>query len=182
VAPHSASRKQVMRLLAKMRKMARGFQNSAHLIPTFQVRGQTVTPAQALAMLQPSLSKADLVDSTRKTLTTCLAARDSGVLGDETLLRDLTNGLQVKLGSANVELSGFGVPYAQPRRVRTQAEEAVSAALRQQTRGVRGTMGRKQRAAITAAGRPGVVVVDATGKPIKGAGLAPVAPGKKPAK
>ncbi len=182
MAPHSASRKQVMRLLAKMRKMAQGFQTSAHLIPTFQMGGQTVTPAQARAMLQPSLTKADLVDTTRKALTAYLAARDSGVLGDEPLLRHLSAALYSALGGANVELATFGVPYAQPRRVRTQAEEAISAALRLQTRGVRGTMGPTQRAAVTAAGKPGVLVVDPTGKPIQGAGLPPVAPGKKPVK
>ena len=55
-------------------------------------------------------------------------------------------------------------------------------ALRLQTRKVRGTMGPKQRAAITTAGTPGLLVVDPTGKPIPGAGRAPVAPGKKPVK
>jgi hypothetical protein len=182
VAAHSAERKQVMRLLTKMRQLAKGLQSNGHLLATFEMLRQPVTPAQMLARLQPSLAAADQVEANRTALKQSLAARDKSILADQLYLQDVSIALSSNLGSTNPQLATFGVPYDKPRRKRSVEEEAVSVALRLQTRQVRGTMGPKQRAAITAAGKPGLVVVDPSGKPVAGVGRPPVAPGKKPTK
>jgi len=180
MAPHSASRKQVMRMLTKMRKMATGFQRNGNLLAKFEMLGRQVTPAQVLARLKPSLDAADQAETLKSQLKASLAARDESVLADQPYFAQVSISLVSTFGGRDPRLEYFGVPYEKPRKKRTAAEEAVSVALRKQTRQVRGTMGRKQRAAITSAGKPGVIVVDPSGKPI--GGLPPVPPGKKPSK
>ncbi len=179
MAPHSADRKQVKRLLAKMKKLAQGFQAHGSLLKKFVVNGVRMTPAQALARLRRSLATDEKAQSLKTQTAQALAVRDKAVLGDE----DFVVNLPVALTSAygpTPKLEDFGIPWKKTRKKRTAAEEAISAALRLQTRQVRGTMGKKQRAALTVAGKPGVLVVDPSGKPI--GGRPPIPPAKPPKK
>lgn len=180
MAPHSSSRKQVKRLLAKATQLANGFQKHGSLLPAFPVNGVEMTAAQALARLQQSLAAEAAADALKNQLTLALVARDKTVLGDEDFIVNLPVAVRSALGSTP-KLQVFGIPYGKTRKQRTSVEEAISAALRLRTRKVRGTMGRRQRAAVTTEGRPGLIVVDPTGEPIAG-GRPPVAPGKKPSK
>jgi hypothetical protein len=72
------------------------------------------------------------------------------------------------LGSDSPQLADFGLRARKPKRQPTAIELTISVANWRATRKARGTMGPKQRKAITTTGSPGVIVVDPNGKPLGG--------------
>jgi hypothetical protein len=178
---HTTERKQVMRAVAQARVLADGLEKHGDLLKGLRVRGKKMTVKQVRARLEPILVAADKADAAKLALKKELAARDAAIAAERSSLADFGAAILGSLGHGHPHLVSFGLPSGK-RRKRTQAEEAVSAALRRQTRKVRGTMGPKQRAAVTLAGTPGLLVVDPTGKVIPGLGLPPIPPGRKPQK
>jgi hypothetical protein len=175
---HTTERKQVMRTLAAARKLARGLESQGHLLTRLVMRGKRITVKQLQASLKPIIAAADKAEASKLAAAKDLAARDTVIGGKRGHVRDALAAVAGFLGSGHPASTEFGLPSGK-RRKRTQAEEAISAALRRQTRKTRGTMGAKQRAAVTVEGSPGLLVVDPSGKPISGVGLPPIPPGGK---
>jgi hypothetical protein len=174
---HSAERKQVMRALAQAKALARGLDVHGSLLTGMVVAGKKITVAQAQKRFQRMFAAAEKAEASKRALERDLAARDAAILPERDFLTQYSASVLGFLGPKRPELKVFGLPSGE-RRKRTQAEEAVSAALRRATRKVRGTMGPKQRAALTAAGRPGLLLVDPKGNPIGDAALPPIPPAK----
>ena len=82
-----------------------------------------------------------------------------------------------QFGAGSPQLVDFGITPKKARPPRTAAEKAVSSALATQTRTVRGPTSKKARAAVTTQGKPGLVLVSATGTPIPGGIAGPTPPG-----
>lgn len=96
-----------------------------------------------------------LVESTQKRLKAPLNCDFFDVA--KTLVRALDSPL----------LMDFGMkPASAKAKPRTASEKAVAAALAKQTKAVRGPTGKNERAATTAAGKPGLVLVSASGTPM----------------
>ncbi len=116
------------------------------------------------------------VDATRKALTAAVAAKKAGTPDAMTFLANLETALKAQFGSRNPVLQDFGIALPKTKAKPTAEQQAISVAARRQTRQARGTKGKKQALEIVAQGKPGLVLVTATGQPVPGALAGPVAP------
>ena len=117
----------------------------------------------------------------RLSLKQALATWEADLPADRLFMAEYIAALKARFGTRSPLLESFGINPARPKPPRTSAEKTVSAALGVRTRRVRGTKGAKQKAAITADGKPGLILVSPTGVPIEGAVPGPTPPAADPA-
>ena len=138
-----------------------------------------MTQAQILSNLQAGDQSYAKVTAARLALTQALAAWKTAEAALRTFVADYATALKGQFGKGNPVLADFGIAPAKPPAKRTAAEKAVSVALAAQTKAARGSnLGKKQKQAITAQGKPGLVLVSATGEPIASKVKGPTPPGQ----
>ncbi|MHB8419333.1 MAG: hypothetical protein ACYDCL_14745 [Myxococcales bacterium] len=145
---------------------------------TVMVAQVAMGSAQILAKLQSADKLYAAVTSARTALKTALAAWTAALPDLRTFIRQYTTALKAQFGDGNPILSEFGINPRKPPKARTSAEKVVSAAIGKQTRKAKGTLGKKQKEAVTAQGKPGLVMVSPTGVPIPGVVPGPTPPGQ----
>ncbi len=132
------------------------------------VGGVVMTQAAILAKLASIQALFDNITAAKNSMTTAVAAKNAGAQAAKQFMADLKKAVEGQFGSAGAQLPDFGIALPKPKATRTSAEKAASAGLATQTRAVRGTKGKAQKAEITVTGKPGVVIVGPTGVPLVG--------------
>ncbi|MHB8419871.1 MAG: hypothetical protein ACYDCL_17485 [Myxococcales bacterium] len=154
--------------LAKVLAMIAGITKDLTTKMSLTVGGLSMTQAAILAKLAAIESLFDAVTSARNGLTVAVAVKNAGAQDAKQFMADLKKAVEAQFGSRSPLLPDFGIALPKAKAARTTAEKAASAALGEQTRTVRGTKGKKQKAKVTVAGSPGVVVVGPDGQPLPG--------------
>ena len=132
------------------------------------VGGVVMTQVQILAKLAGIQALFDNITAAKNSMTTAVAAKNAGAQAAKQFMTDLKKAVEGQFGSTGAQLPDFGIALPKPKAARTSAEKAASAGLAVQTRAVRGTKGKNQKAEITTTGKPGVVIVGPTGVPLAG--------------
>lgn len=123
----------------------------------------TSTKAGAIdTTLQNWITIFKAVDSAKATYLNAVAARLAITSAAKTYVKALKAVIKAYFGPQSVQLASFGIAIDKPVS-RTAQQKLVSAAKATQTRKVRGTQGKKQKASITVVGNP-PVLVPSTGK------------------
>ncbi len=139
------------------------------------------TVAMTAAQINAKLGQADTlygaVTAARAQLDTAMAAWKAAEPGLRAFVTAYIDALKGLFGVGNPVLKTFGI-VIKARSQPTAATKAKAVALRKETHGVRGPTSKKQRAAITTQGTPGLVLVSPTGQPIPGALAGPIPPGE----
>jgi hypothetical protein len=172
------SPRSVAAVKAKLTGMAAG--TVKHVTPgmVLLVDGKKLTNAKLRALLAAHLKLFQDVEDAAAALQSKLEARAAAWPTIQSSIGNLSMAFRNYLGPENPLLADFSVKHKKPRRQQTALERVASLAQWHGTRKVRGTMGKKQRQAITAEGKPGVIIVDPTGKPMPG-GRPPIPPRRK---
>jgi hypothetical protein len=158
-----------------LQKLADGLTKHAAAIPQMVIGGVTTTPADAGTKLQARITVAKAVVTTRATWQNAVAADETATEQTKTFLSGLRQTLLAAFAGQIDVLADFGLT---PRKVAvlTPAERAASALKAQATRAARNTLGKVQKAAITA----NVTITPATATPVKPASASASAPAPTP--
>ena len=138
---------------AELVKMLAGFQTVFPANGTLTIGGAVETLAVMVAKLQGWIGNSKAVDTAKQAYMAAVAARLAEVIEARTWQKDAKAALKLKLGNQNPALASFGIATDKPIQTTAQ-QKLVASAKRSQTRKVRGTKGKKQRAAITVVGNP----------------------------
>ncbi len=127
------------------------------LAPTVSlvVDGVSATQPQVAAKLDAFAASHAAVHDARQALQAALKARDAASVEAREYCKGLKAAVKQQLGRTNPELAAFGISPDKPL-VRTTKDLIVASAKAQQTRQVRGTLGKRQRAQIKVVGDPPV--------------------------
>jgi hypothetical protein len=163
--------------VASVTAMIAGITKDLTTTMSLTVGGTSMTRAQILTQLNSILALFNAITNARNQLTSAVAAKNAGGQAAKQFMVDLKKAVEAQFGSSSAELQDFGIPLPKPKATRTSAEKAASAGLAKQTRLARGTKGKVQKADITVAGKPCVVVVGPDGQPLAGVtGTGPTPP------
>jgi hypothetical protein len=132
------------------------------------VGGVVMNQAAILAKLAGIQALFDNVTAAKNSALAAVAAKNAGLQAAKQFMTDLKKSVEAQFGSANPQLLDFGITLPKPKAARSSVQMAASTGLATQTREVRGTKSKKQRAKVTVAGTPGVVIVGPTGVPLAG--------------
>jgi hypothetical protein len=155
---------------------------AAELPPTVSltINGVTMTGAQVDARFKSYLATFEAVDEAMKQYQTALAARRNIQLEVRDFYLQVKNAMIAYFGVQSPKLASFGIAPAKAK-VTDSVKELLAAAKRQLTREARGTLGKKQKAAINPHVGTPAVVIDANGKrviaPTVVDGVLPAVPG-----
>jgi hypothetical protein len=138
------------------------------------------TVAMTAVQINAKLGQGDTlyaaVTAARAQLDTAMAAWKAAEPGLRAFVTAYIDALKGLFGVGNPVLKTFGI-VIKPRTKPSAETTAKAVALRKGTHAVRGPTSKKQRAAITTQGTPGLVLVSPTGQPIPGALAGPIPPG-----
>ncbi len=170
------------KFLASLVAMVSGITKNFTAKMSLTVGGVVMTQAAILAKLAGIQGMFDAVTKAKNAAAAAVKAKDDGLQDARQFLADLRKAIEAQFGSASPLLPDFGIPLPKPHKSPSAAEKATSTGLRMQTRKAHGIMGKKQRAAITVGGRPGVQLLGPDGKPMAGVETlgAPVPPAPIP--
>lgn len=143
---------------------------------TVTVATVAMTAVQLNAKLGQGPALYAAVTAARAQLDTAMAAWKAAEPGLRAFVTAYIDALKGLFGVGNPVLKTFGI-VLKARSQPTAATKAKAVALRKGTIAVRGPTSKKQRAAITTQGTPGLVLVSPTGQPIPGAMAGPIPPG-----
>ncbi len=143
---------------------------------TILVVGQAMTQAQILAQLGTADEDYTSVQNARSALKQALAAYEAGLPALKTFIENYETALKAQFGPRNPLLADFGIS---PKKARVNSTETKAKALAKlrRTRGVRRTMGPKERLKVTADGTPGLALVTPAGQIEPGLLTGPTPPG-----
>ncbi len=137
------------------------------------VGGTSMTLAQLVAQLTAMVTLVGNVTDTKNAWSAAVAAMKAAAVADNKCVANLGTAIKQACGPSSPLLASFGIATPKPKVVRTALQKAVSTALAANTRAVRGTKSAKQKATISAAGKPGVTVVGPSGEPLLTVGAVP---------
>ncbi|MHB1844560.1 MAG: WS/DGAT domain-containing protein [Deltaproteobacteria bacterium] len=164
-------------LLTRVDNMEAGFNKNFTPKQSLTVDGKPLTQGQLLAKLGAVGALFADITTAKNGVKVAVAAKNAALPAARQLLVDLEQALKQLYGSRSAVLPDYGINLPKPRAPRTAEEKALSAAQGKRTRGVRGTMTPKERAKITTAGKPGLVLVDPAGTLVPGVLTGPTPPG-----
>jgi hypothetical protein len=165
---------------SKLNLLSQGLSKNFTPKNSLVVAGVSMTQAQLLAKIASVLSLDTNVIDTKNAWSASVAANNAGKPAATKWIAALITAIKSNLGDGSPLLASFGIAAPKPKVVRTALEKAVTTALSANTRAVRGTKGAKQRASITTAGKPGVVVVGVDGQPLLSKSVVPPGSGEPP--
>jgi hypothetical protein len=156
------------KFLTEIQDMVNGLTNSVpSTLKSMSVGGDTMTIAEVLAQFQGILQVLNTVSQTKLAYTAAVAARKAGLVADRGFYANVVANLKQIFGSGNqAQLAAFGIQPAKPRSKPSTTTRAIATAKAKATRVARGTMGKKQKAAITTTPQPTVQVLGADGQPL----------------
>jgi hypothetical protein len=138
-------------------KMDQGVQNLLPAGTSLTLNGVATKQAAIDTQLQSWITVFQAVDSAKATYQNAVAARVAITAAAKAYYTALKAVIKAYFGAQSVQLAGFGIAADKPV-VRTAQQKLVSAAKAKQTRVLHGTLGKKQKAALTVVGNPAVMV------------------------
>ncbi len=176
-----SSSNSVTKEVSQAKALIAGAQQSLPAKTVLTILGVAITVPAIIAKLQTLLTLDLQVAQTYAAWRAAVAARKTAVPGLRSFMAAFVSVLKQQLGPRNPVLQTFGIPPPKARRQLTAEEKATAVALGKRTHGRRGPTGKRQRAAITVDGKPGVQLVDAQGNVVPGVTRGPIAPAPAPA-
>jgi predicted ATPase with chaperone activity len=149
-----------------------------HLSGEVILDGVTVKVADLLAEIDTALAKFPAAIAAQAALRQARAQRIEAIASIRARIGDLKSYCRAYLASTDPRLAAFGFEQ-KVRRPLTSQEKTIKAAKARLTRNVRGTKGAKQKREITAAGKPGLLLVGADGTPMPDVLKGPTPPRNK---
>jgi len=143
-------------------KLDQGVQSELPGTVSLTINGVSAKAGAIDTTLQNWITIFQAVDSAKATYQNAVAARLAVTAAAKQYVKALKAVIKAYFGPQSVQLASFGIAIDKPV-VRTAEQKLVSAAKATQTRAVRGTLGRKQKAKVTVVGNP-PVLVPSTGK------------------
>jgi hypothetical protein len=155
--------------------------NMPSTLRTMLIGGSSMTIPQVIAKFQAILDMLNAVTLAKTAYQHAIATRKGELVADHAFYSNVVAFLKNAFGATDqTTLSGFGILPPKTRAKPTTTTRAIATAKAAATRKARGTMGKKQKAAITTTPAPTVQVLGADGQPL-GSTAAPVAPVAPPA-
>ena len=147
--------------------MITGFTNSVpSSLRSMLVGGTSMTVAQIIAQFTTIEDMLTNVIATKAAWAAAVAAKKAGLAGARLFYENVLAGLKQAFGTNQTQLAAFGVAAPKPRAKPSSATKAIAHAKALATREARGTMGAKQKAAITTTPQPTVQGRGADGQPL----------------
>jgi|SRR5579871_3189745 len=125
--------------------------------PTLEIGG-ALSPAEASAKAKSYLDLLHEVEVARADYQAKLQARNASIPDAKAFVANAKTGLVAVLGSDSPDLVLFGLNPKKPSRTLTPEERLARAAKLRQTRKLRGTLGKRQKAAVKATVDPTIDV------------------------
>jgi hypothetical protein len=148
-------------------------------VTSMTIAGTLMTKAQILSQLDGIETTLDMVSSTKTAYTEAVAARKAAMAADRTFYENVVMAVKQQLGASPSQLAAFGINPPKVKAKLSATALAISKAKAAATRALRGTKGKKQKAAITLTGQATVEVLGPDGQPLipsASSGSAPVTP------
>ena len=162
--------------VSKATNLVAGAQKNLPTTSRFTILGVAMLVPAIIAKLQGFLTLDLQVAQTYAAWKAAVAAREAALPEAKAFIAAFIAVLRQEFGPGNPILPSFGIPLPKPRRQPTAEQKATAVALAKRTHGKRGPTGKRQRAAITVAGKPGMKLVDPQGNEIPGVTQGPIAP------
>jgi hypothetical protein len=124
---------------------------------TLMLEGKPMTQAAIHATLTSAVATFKLPAAIYEQFKAAVAARLGITVATRSFQKALKAAIKLQFGSQSPLLASFGIPTDKPLSA-SSTQKVVAAAKRSQTRTVRGTKGKKQKAALTVVGNPPVSV------------------------
>ncbi|MHB8416939.1 MAG: hypothetical protein ACYDCL_02615 [Myxococcales bacterium] len=166
--------------VTKIQNLVAGFEKSMVATSNFVVLGVSMLVSAIIIKLQGYLTLDANTKSTEAAWKAAVAAQRQAEAEAHTFVQSVTTSLKAFFGPGNPVLQTFGIAPPKQRKQRTAEQKATSAALAKRTKGVRGPVGKNQRAAVTPDGKPGMQFVDAQGNVVPGLAKGPTPPAAEP--
>ncbi len=135
--------------------------------------GKTMTLAQVHAGREEIADRLAAVHRAQHAHRRAVRAREAANAASKAFYEDGVLFARHHFGRDSKRMAAFGVPPRKVRRVLTSQEKAIAKAKAAATRTLRGTLGRRQRAAITTTAQPTLQVFGADGRLLPGQPGAP---------
>lgn len=161
----TAATKSVVGVAKKVAALTAGMNKDFTPKNTLTVAGVAMTQVQILAKLAGIAALYTAVAGAKSATKVAEAALQAALPAARTFIEALEVAIKAQLGVRSPLLADFGIGVPAAKSPRTAAQKAVTSALTKATKAVRGIIGSKQRADITVAGKPGLVLVGPNGAP-----------------
>jgi hypothetical protein len=139
------------------------------------IGGKAWTQAQLAQVFTTAVSAVGAVTAAKAQLQQLVASQGVAIQAAQTLLQELRQYAETQWGKGSPVLAAFGFVVTQPKQ-KSSATKAIAAAKSLLTRQARGTLGARQKQAVTANGSVGLVLVNANGQSIPGVTQGPIPP------
>jgi hypothetical protein len=161
----------------EVQSMINGLTNSVpSTLRTLLIGGASMSIPQVLAKMQAILDMLNSVTAAKTAYQHAIATRKGELVADHTFYSNVVAFLKQAFGTTDqTALAAFGILPPKTRAKPSSTTRAIAAAKSAATRKARGTMGKKQKAAITTTPAPTVQVLGADGQPF-GTTAAPATP------
>ena len=162
----------------EVQNMLNGLSNNLPAtLKSMMVNGNSMTMVQVIAQFQSILDVLQAVPAAKTAYQHAVAARKAELVPDRAFYENVVALLKQTLGTTNqTTLSEFGIAAPKAKAKPSSTTKAIAQAKAAATRAARGTMGKKQKAAITTTPQPTFQVLGANGQPLGSTGAAPLAP------
>jgi len=159
----------------KLSTAATGVTNEFPATTKLQLAGQTYTPAQIATVFSAAGTAVAAVAPVKAQLQQLITSQGTALKTANQLYIALKKYVEALYGKGSPELAAFGFSTALPRQPSSETK-ALAKAKAKLTRQARGTLGKRQKQAVTANGSPGLVLVGANGQAIPGITQGPTPP------
>lgn len=173
----SSSKQTIPLIINRLTAMIGGFNKDLTAKQTLSVLGTVMTQVAILAELAADLQIVQDVVVAHETLASKTAAKKAAMPGITAFLAAIEQVLKNQFGPRDARLQDFGIKAPKSRKSLTAEQKTLAAATAKGTKKARGILGKRQRAAITQAGKPGLAMVDPKGGIVTGFVTGPTPPG-----
>jgi hypothetical protein len=141
--------------------------NLPSTLRVMNVNGSSMNISDVVARFQAILVVLLAVTKTKVAYAAAVAARKAEEASDHVFYKGVITNLEQIFGPGNsAALAPFGIAPPKPRAAPSTATKAIATVKAKATRTARGTLGKKQKQAITAEVQPSLQVFNADGKPL----------------
>ncbi len=158
----------VTKFQSSMQKLADGLTtNTSGNLATISLLGTAMTRAEVISKLKAFLLLYSAVTQTKQPYVSAIEARKAAEASAHAFYTAVVAFLKLILGPNNqAQLAAFGIAPPKAKKAPSAETRAIAKVKAQNTRKARGTVGKKQRQAITATPQPTVQVLSAAGQPL----------------
>jgi hypothetical protein len=134
---------------------------------TLTINGTAMTVAQIDTKLKGYITTIQAADAAKQQSTAAVTARKNMTVEARDFYLQLKKAVIAYFGAQSPQLDDFGLAPAKAKVPRTSAQKAISAAKAKLTREARGTLGKKQKAAVNPNQAPPAVGIGPDGQAVE---------------